>query len=78
MASLPGAAQHTEEHISQHGKFIERLTLMCTQTNQDGPNALGGLIDFLNEWLYEHILKTDRKLGALINSQACNSPEPKR
>lgn len=78
MASLPRTAEHTDEHIRQHGKFIEQLTLMRSQANQDGPSTLGGLIDFLNEWLYEHILKTDRKLGALLNSQAANSPEQKR
>jgi hemerythrin len=27
------------------------------------------LVSFLNSWLYEHILKTDRKLGALLNGQ---------
>ena len=69
MASLPEATQHTEEHLRQHGKFIEQLNLMRAQANQNAPSTLGGLIDFLNEWLYEHILKTDRKLGALLNSQ---------
>ena len=72
MASLR-EEQHTEEHRRQHKKFIEQLEHMCIQARQDDQDTMLGLIDFLNEWLYEHILKTDRSLGMLLKTQATSS-----
>ena len=75
MAGLPRTEQHTEEHLKQHKSFIEQLSQMRAQAKLDGPGTMIGLIDFLNDWLYEHILKTDRALGALLKIQAAKSLE---
>ena len=32
------------------------------------------LIDYLNEWLYQHILKSDRELAALLNRKQAARP----
>ena len=34
------------------------------------------LIDYLNEWLYQHILKSDRELAALLNRKQAARPLP--
>lgn len=73
MATLPRSEQHTEEHLRQHRGFIEQLSRMRAASSQDAPQTTGILIDFLNEWLYEHILKSDRNLGALLNQKTANS-----
>ena len=73
MANLPHAEQHSQKHLRQHHDFIEQLHQFSTQAKQDGPLVTLAMIDFLNEWLYEHILKTDRALGALINHQTAKS-----
>ena len=75
MTSLPRTEGHAEEHLRQHKNFIEQLAQMRVQAKQDGASTMLGLIDFLNEWLYEHILKTDRCLGILLNTQAAQSLE---
>lgn len=73
MATLPRSEEHAEEHLRQHRSFIEKLSQMRAQSSQDGPRTMGALIDFLNAWLYEHILKNDRKLGALLNQKIASS-----
>lgn len=78
MANSPVTAQHADEHLRQHGHFIEKLNLLLGQAEQDAPRTMGMLIDFLSEWLYEHILKTDRKLAALLTSQAAKLREQRR
>ncbi|WP_428825328.1 bacteriohemerythrin [Azonexus sp. IMCC34842] len=78
IANLPRSERHAEEHLRQHGNFIEQLTMMRAQAKQDGPQTMSHLIDFLNEWLYEHILKTDRKLAALLHGQTAKGHEQGR
>ncbi|MBS1131468.1 MAG: Hemerythrin cation binding region [Proteobacteria bacterium] len=73
MATLPRSEQHAEEHLRQHRGFMEQLSRMRAASSQDAPQTMGILIDFLNQWLYEHILKSDRNLGALLNQKIANS-----
>jgi len=73
MATLPRSELHTGEHLRQHRGFTEQLSRMRAVSNQDTPQTMGILIDFLNQWLYEHILKSDRNLGALLNQKSASS-----
>jgi hemerythrin len=66
MADLPQEAAHTAAHLCQHADFIAQFERMRAEA-QGGDHAVGvAMIDFLNAWLYEHILKTDRSLGTLV------------
>ncbi len=73
MADLPKNtplnAQHASEHLQQHQAFIAQVAAIRARTEAESQDAQGELVDFLNAWLYEHILKTDRHLGALLNEQ---------
>jgi len=69
MASLPQAEEHASEHLQQHRFFVEQLAVMRAMAEQEVDGATTQLVDFLNAWLYDHILKTDRKLGTLLNGQ---------
>lgn len=75
MAGLPQEAAHTAAHLRQHADFIAQFERMRAEA-QGGDQAVGlAMIDFLNAWLYEHILKTDRTLGALISHQMASTRE---
>lgn len=76
MAMLPESDPHAEEHLRQHSGFIEQLSRIRAESSQDAPQTMGSLIDFLNEWLYEHILKNDRHLGALLSQKLAKSRTP--
>ena len=73
MASLPQAEQHASEHRQQHRIFVEQLAAMRAKAERESASARNELVDFLNAWLYDHILKTDRQLGALLNGQLSQS-----
>ncbi|MDP3638214.1 MAG: bacteriohemerythrin [Azonexus sp.] len=79
MAGLPKSsplnAQLSSEHLRQHQTFIEQMTAIRARAEAASEDAPGELVDFLSNWLYEHILKTDRHLGALLNEQRAQSLE---
>lgn len=61
------AAAHSEKHRRQHAEFSERVAEL--RAAPAGEVDLDALIDYLNRWLVEHIMKTDRELGRLILEQ---------
>lgn len=69
MGSLPHHKEHTNEHRRQHERFIAQIDELRTQAKETPQYTMGTLIDFLNEWLFGHILKSDRALGALLNQK---------
>lgn len=69
MASLPHNETHAKQHRQQHADFIEKLSAIRAQAQDDGPRTMEALIDYLNEWLYQHILKSDRELAAMLNQK---------
>ncbi len=73
MAGLPQAEEHAGEHLQQHRFFVEQLAVMRARAEGEADGATSQLVDFLNGWLYDHILKTDRQLGALLNGQLAQS-----
>lgn len=78
MADLPPQIAHAEEHLQQHRLFIEQVTQLRQQALNAAPETMGQLVDYLTDWLYEHILKTDRKLAALLNARVAQSKESAR
>jgi len=73
MSGLPQAEKHASEHLHQHRLFVEQLAVMRARAEHEPDGATSQLVDFLNGWLYDHILKTDRQLGALLNGQLAQS-----
>lgn len=69
MAGLAQAEGHAAEHRQQHRLFIEQIGMLRAKAEREHDETISALVSFLNSWLYEHILKTDRKLGALLNGQ---------
>ena len=50
-----------QDHIMEHRKFIERVKEFTEINSTDSSTLVFELIEFLKEWLIEHILVTDRK-----------------
>lgn len=67
MADLHQAASHVEAHLQQHRAFVAYIAGMRETALQDGPAALVSLLTYLQEWLIQHILQTDRALAGLLS-----------
>ncbi len=76
MAGLPHNEEHARQHRHEHAGFIEKLAGLRAQGADDGRQTMEALIDYLNEWLYQHILKSDRELAALLNRKQAARPQP--
>ena len=74
MAGLPHNETHVRQHRQEHAAFIEKLSGMRAQTQDDGTKTMEALIDYLNEWLYQHILKSDRALAVQLNQKQAALP----
>jgi hemerythrin len=51
---------HTEAHIADHKRFINRLNIFRYQLLKEGDVGDVDLIDFIQSWLVEHIDRADR------------------
>lgn len=76
MAGLPHNEEHARQHRHEHAGFIEKLAGLRAQAADNGRQTMEALIDYLNEWLYQHILKSDRELAALLNRKQAARPLP--
>lgn len=76
MAGLPHNEAHARQHRHEHAGFIEKLAGLRAQGADNGRQTMEALIDYLNEWLYQHILKSDRELAALLNRKQAARPLP--
>lgn len=55
-----------EQHLQQHRSFSGKVVTVRDNLRAGIPIAREDLIAFLNNWLLNHILNTDKKLGAFI------------
>lgn len=76
MAGLPHNEAHARQHRQEHAAFIDKVTGLRAQAVDNGRQTMEALIDYLNEWLYQHILKSDRELAALLNRKQAARPLP--
>jgi hemerythrin len=55
-----------EQHLSQHRAFSAKVVSVRDGLKSGIKIAASDLLDFLNNWLVNHILNTDKKFGAFI------------
>jgi hemerythrin len=63
---------HAEHHLDEHRKFTQKVEAMKEISNieqQQAHPVLADLVDYLKTWLIEHIMKTDKELGKLIQAR---------
>jgi hemerythrin-like metal-binding protein len=67
-------AAHDEmaTHLTQHRRFSEQVVALRANAREGNPGSRDALLTFLKNWLINHILTTDQRLGKFIGS----SPSP--
>ncbi len=55
-----------EKHMAQHRHFSEHVIKVREGFKSETPIKAEDLLNFLQDWLINHILNTDMKLGAFI------------
>jgi hemerythrin len=55
-----------DQHLSQHRAFSAKVVSVRDGLKSGMKITASDLLDFLNNWLVNHILNTDKKLGAFI------------
>jgi hemerythrin len=51
----------TAEHTAEHRKFLEKVTDMRTRYSQDRFELTRNLVEFMEDWLVEHLSTMDKK-----------------
>lgn len=64
-----GAAQDAARHLEQHRAFSAKVVAVRDNLKAGTPVAPADLLAFLNQWLVDHILNTDKRLGAFIGAK---------
>lgn len=57
-----------DTHMKQHRSFSAQVVAVRESIKSGKPIEKEELINFLTNWLINHINKTDKKLGAFLNS----------
>lgn len=73
LITLPDQQEHALAHLAMHREFAGQLASLGEGLRVENAEALQGLLQYLEGWLLNHILKTDRQLGQLLNRQAVES-----
>lgn len=63
---VEASAEAASLHFEQHRKFSAKVLALRENLKSGVSIPTGELIDFLNSWLVNHILNTDKKLGAFL------------
>ncbi|MBF0100637.1 MAG: hemerythrin family protein [Desulfobacterales bacterium] len=51
---------HYQEHMLEHRKFITKTIQFRMGFRDDDPNLIDNLLNFLKQWLFEHIMTWDK------------------
>ncbi len=58
-----------EKHKKQHDKFVEKVVEFKKQFEAGDTHVSEDILNFLRDWLLNHIAKTDKQLGSFMNSR---------
>lgn len=59
----------TDKHKEMHREFVSNLSESCRKYQVEKIPVQKEMLEFLKDWLINHILKTDRYLGIYLNSK---------
>ncbi|MBU1235490.1 MAG: bacteriohemerythrin [Gammaproteobacteria bacterium] len=73
-AAFPDVAR---AHIAQHRDFSRQVVAVCDHLREGRPVSRMDVLKYLNEWLRNHVLGIDQKLGAFVReAEARQAAEP--
>jgi hemerythrin-like metal-binding protein len=58
-------------HIAEHEFLLEQVTQYREQFAAGTVGMTDSMLDFLKDWLRDHILISDRRLGAFLRGERC-------
>lgn len=61
-----GSPVEAAQHLEQHRAFSAKVVAVREGLKSGNPISPADLLAFLNQWLINHILNTDKRLGAFI------------
>jgi len=64
-----GSPQEAAMHLEQHRSFSAKVVEVRDSIKAGNPIAPSDLLAFLNSWLINHILNTDKRLGAFLTAR---------
>ena len=59
----------TEEHMEEHAKFKNTVFEFVNDLNAGKIGLSFSILDFLKQWLYSHIMDTDKKYASFFNEK---------
>ncbi len=65
----PACAEHAEVHVREHQAFSMKIASFKDAAPDEQGAAMAELVDYLQHWLVEHIMKTDQELARLLNGR---------
>lgn len=68
-----GAAADEEHHRKEHRDFSHTVVTLREGLRDGNLVTREELLSFLNNWLVNHILYTDKKLGAYLTGKGCGA-----
>jgi hemerythrin len=69
MAEAQINAEHYAQHRAAHAGFVVRLNELWQARTDGSESAAKELLEFLTNWLMQHILLTDRKMALEIHTR---------
>ena len=64
-----GAPEEARSHLAAHRGFSEQVVALRGEAHSGEPNSRKELLVFLKDWLTNHIMTTDKRLGQFICSR---------
>lgn len=68
------AVEDAATHVSEHRGFSERVVALRDEARGGEPGARDALLAFLRNWLVNHILTSDQRLGRFIRTATPAAP----
>lgn len=66
---VEGSPQDAAMHLEQHRSFSAKVVAVRDSIKAGNPIAPADLLSFLNQWLINHILNTDKRLATYLIAQ---------
>lgn len=66
LASAGVTGAHATAHRQMHREFTDRIKQLKQASAEGNANALPELVEYLQSWLVNHIMVTDKELARLI------------
>ncbi|MBI5786755.1 MAG: hemerythrin family protein [Rhodocyclales bacterium] len=64
------APDDAAKHVGEHRSFSEQVVALRNDARRGEPGARNALVAFLRDWLVNHIMTSDRRLGQFIRAAA--------